>query len=235
MEFKKKTIIWEDNNEPPKSYIWAKKDGKFYEYDYNVRDWVESTSINSSGSGSSSDVESFINAVSNFSIKIKKDKSGFFSESGEPVNNLVYASPYYATSHQPEELGKLTSIEEYFDISNMDVFVGLCNLVKKCDNIECDSGSEENDNHVTIRLDKSDLLGEFSNIGRVIIGRTGGWIQDDVEHRDECVCIHHYEYGDASTYYPDIHIYLDPSDPTKFYAKPEQEQSPEKSSDPDIL
>ena len=44
MEFKKKTIIWEDNNEPPKDYIWAKKDGKFYEYNYVTRSWVESKS-----------------------------------------------------------------------------------------------------------------------------------------------------------------------------------------------
>ena len=58
MEYKKKTIIWEDNNEPPKNYIWAKKDGKFYEYDYNVRDWVESTSISGGSGGSGGDVSS---------------------------------------------------------------------------------------------------------------------------------------------------------------------------------
>lgn len=52
MEFKKKTIIWEDNSEPPKDYIWAKKDGKFYEYNYATRSWVESESI-SGGSGGS--------------------------------------------------------------------------------------------------------------------------------------------------------------------------------------
>lgn len=226
MEFKKKTIIWEDNTEPPKNYIWAKKDSKFYEYDYNVRDWVESTSINSSGSGSSSDADSFINAVSNFSIKIKKDKSGFFSETGEPVDNIVYASPYYTAGNQPEELGELTSIEEYFDISNMDVFVGLCNLVKKCDNVEYDYDSKSNNNSITIRLNKSDLLGESSNMGCIIIGRTDNWNQEVGEYRDECVCICHYEHGDASTYYPEIYIYLDPSDPTKFYAKPEIEGIP---------
>lgn len=54
MEFKKKTIIWEDNNEPPKDYIWAKKDGKFYEYSYATRSWIESKLIKteeSDGSG----------------------------------------------------------------------------------------------------------------------------------------------------------------------------------------
>lgn len=43
MEFKKKTIIWEDNNEPPKDYIWVKSDGKAYEFDYKHRVWKEST------------------------------------------------------------------------------------------------------------------------------------------------------------------------------------------------
>lgn len=43
MEFKKKTIIWEDNNEPPKNYIWAKADGKFYEY--GVNGWKLSKNI----------------------------------------------------------------------------------------------------------------------------------------------------------------------------------------------
>lgn len=45
MEFKKKTIIWEDNNEPPKNYIWVKADGIAYEYDYAEKMWKESTTI----------------------------------------------------------------------------------------------------------------------------------------------------------------------------------------------
>lgn len=55
MEFKKKTIIWEDNNEPPKDYIWIKSDGKAYEYSYSQRKWIESKSI--SGSGNYESVE----------------------------------------------------------------------------------------------------------------------------------------------------------------------------------
>lgn len=55
MELKKKTIIWEDNNEPPKDYIWIKSDGKAYEYSYSQRKWIESKSIN--GSDNSEPVE----------------------------------------------------------------------------------------------------------------------------------------------------------------------------------
>ena len=58
MEFKKKTIIWEDNNEPPKDYIWAKKDGKFYEYSYATRSWIESKSISGGSGGSGGDGDS---------------------------------------------------------------------------------------------------------------------------------------------------------------------------------
>lgn len=58
MEYKKKTLIWEDNNEPPKNYIWIKSDGKPYEYDYIDRIWKESKSISTdAGSGSGSNVE----------------------------------------------------------------------------------------------------------------------------------------------------------------------------------
>ena len=45
MEFKRKTIIWEDNNEPPKDYIWVKSDNKAYEYSYSENKWVESKTI----------------------------------------------------------------------------------------------------------------------------------------------------------------------------------------------
>ena len=41
----KKTIIWENNTEPPKNYIWGKADGKFYEY--NGSAWAESEDIKS--------------------------------------------------------------------------------------------------------------------------------------------------------------------------------------------
>lgn len=47
MEYKTKTIVWEDNNEPPKDYIWVKADGKAYEFDYADRKWKESKTINS--------------------------------------------------------------------------------------------------------------------------------------------------------------------------------------------
>lgn len=45
MEFKKKTIIWEDNNEPPKDFIWVKSDNKAYEFDYADRTWKESKTV----------------------------------------------------------------------------------------------------------------------------------------------------------------------------------------------
>lgn len=51
MELKKKTIIWEDNTEPPKNYIWIKSDGKAYEFDYNDRKWKESQIVSSINSG----------------------------------------------------------------------------------------------------------------------------------------------------------------------------------------
>ena len=52
---KKKTIIWEDNNEPPKNYIWVKSDGKAYEYNNSTRSWELSNTVGgSNGSGTDS-------------------------------------------------------------------------------------------------------------------------------------------------------------------------------------
>ena len=45
MEFKKKTLIWETNTEPPKNYIWIKEDGKAYEYNNVIKNWTESNTI----------------------------------------------------------------------------------------------------------------------------------------------------------------------------------------------
>ena len=45
MEFKRKVIIWEENTEPPKNYIWVKPNGKTYEYDYSTEEWIESENV----------------------------------------------------------------------------------------------------------------------------------------------------------------------------------------------
>lgn len=51
MEYKKKTIIWEDNNEPPKNYIWVKSDGNAYEFNHTLRQWEKIMSSSGSDSG----------------------------------------------------------------------------------------------------------------------------------------------------------------------------------------
>ena len=45
MEFKKRTIIWEENTEPPKNYYWVKPDNKVYEFSVEERKWVESEEL----------------------------------------------------------------------------------------------------------------------------------------------------------------------------------------------
>lgn len=88
MEFKKKTIIWEDNNEPPKDYIWAKKDGKFYEYSYATRSWIESKSISggSGGSGGGSDEGGGGSEPAEFVLRFKKEN---FFEYHDTYPNVV--------------------------------------------------------------------------------------------------------------------------------------------------
>lgn len=45
MELKRKTLIWETNNEPPKNYIWIKDDGKAYEFNGATKKWEESKEL----------------------------------------------------------------------------------------------------------------------------------------------------------------------------------------------
>ena len=53
MEYKKKVIIWKDNNEPPKNYVWVKSDGNAYEFNHTSRQWEKIMSSNGSDSGNS--------------------------------------------------------------------------------------------------------------------------------------------------------------------------------------
>ena len=109
MEFKKKTIIWEDNNEPPKSYIWAKPDGKFYEYN-TTKGWTESKLISSNGSSS----ENVLSKFNEYKESLERDGYVFETSGGElellpietynqmkdqlPLNTTLYGNPETAAS-----------------------------------------------------------------------------------------------------------------------------------------
>lgn len=45
MEFKKRTIIWENNNEHSKDCIWVKSDNKAYKYSYSDKCLKESGTV----------------------------------------------------------------------------------------------------------------------------------------------------------------------------------------------
>ena len=60
MEFKRKTIIWEDNNEPPKNYIWVKSDGIAYEFNYVTNKWEESDLIPKKDEQEEEQIDEFI-------------------------------------------------------------------------------------------------------------------------------------------------------------------------------
>ena len=103
MEFKKKTIIWEDNNEPPKDYIWVKKDGKFYEYSYVTRNWVESKSISGGSEESVDSGDGSDSTPTEFYIKFKAEDFGI--KDSDSVPDTVDRSKGY-------------TLDEIFDTSN---------------------------------------------------------------------------------------------------------------------
>ena len=45
MKHQKKTIIWEENTEPPKNYYWVKEDNIVYEFRPKEGKWVESEEL----------------------------------------------------------------------------------------------------------------------------------------------------------------------------------------------
>lgn len=101
MELKKKTIIWEDNNIPPKDYLWIKSDGKVYEFNHTTRQWQESKTLqtkNDSGSGSGSGSGTTTKASIDFSKII------FKSDLQEKLEALtfedVYLEEYDVTDNQ---------------------------------------------------------------------------------------------------------------------------------------
>lgn len=144
MDFKKKTIIWEDNNEPPKDYIWAKKDGKFYEYNYATRSWIESKLIKAEKSGGNSDNkdseggnETDLNEFLTIMQQLESDGYYFGTESIVPIaeynefkdvipsEGTVYGSPENAfavvlffKNDEHVKLGFLTK-EEYDALAKM--------------------------------------------------------------------------------------------------------------------
>ncbi len=77
MEFKKKTIIWEDNSEPPKDYIWIKSDNKAYEFDYTDRQWKEVNIFPSGDSSSCPELEDV--TITENGTTVAEDGKGFSS------------------------------------------------------------------------------------------------------------------------------------------------------------
>lgn len=102
MEFKKKTIIWEDNNEPPKDYIWVKSDGKAYEFSYTTREWKE---IMSSGGSGDCDPCEGGSSTTEFSSLTRNGKT--VQESDLSDGDVV--KPLYAANYSGPNKGDLVS------------------------------------------------------------------------------------------------------------------------------
>ena len=102
MEFKKKTIIWEDNNEPPKNYIWVKSDGNAYEFNHTTRQWEKIMSSN--GSGNSSDdsdgeISLAAKAINSFILPTVPQPVGVYRKTQNKYHTIYDAESYF--SHGP--------------------------------------------------------------------------------------------------------------------------------------
>ena len=92
MEYKKKTIIWEDNNEPPKDYIWVRSNGKAYEFSYTTREWKEIMSSSGDCSGGQSSTTEFRTIARNGKPIQESDlKEG---DTVQPLYDSTYSEPH---------------------------------------------------------------------------------------------------------------------------------------------
>ena len=92
MEYKKKTIIWEDNNEPPKNYIWVKSDGNAYEFNHTLRQWEKIMSSGGDCSGGQSSTTEFRTIARNGKPVQESDlKEG---DTVQPLYDSTYSEPH---------------------------------------------------------------------------------------------------------------------------------------------
>ena len=79
----KRTIIWEENTEPPKNYFWVKPDKKIYEYSYLDEDWAESKTIKLIESGEPKYSEAETSSEAMNAIQAYENKQ---NASGKPIS-----------------------------------------------------------------------------------------------------------------------------------------------------
>lgn len=103
---KKKTIIWEDNNQPPHNYIWVKGDGKAYEYNYEKRIWEESKTVQMTSSEPSYSSSETSSSVSD-AISAYEEKQ---TAAGKPVSPTASITVDYTKSG--EEIPETITLPE---------------------------------------------------------------------------------------------------------------------------
>lgn len=96
MEFKKKTIIWEDNNEPPKNYIWVKSDRNAYEFNHTTRQWEKIMSSNGNNNGSSNNsIDEIINFIEGLENEgMEADEMWIPIDQYDEFMEMLSATPY---------------------------------------------------------------------------------------------------------------------------------------------
>lgn len=121
MEFKKKTIIWEDNNIPPKDYLWVKSDGKIYEFNNTTRQWQESKTLQLKGQdGSESETPSNI-SIDFSKITFKEDlQERLEALTFEEVEGSSVAYPNWTTADVVND--DYNFVKTMFESNNINEF-----------------------------------------------------------------------------------------------------------------
>ena len=114
MEYKKKTIIWETNSEPPKNFLWVKDDGI---YEWTNGSWNKSKSF-------STEQEKQCISIDDISGTIAEELIRYIEQNNEitiPRESVVYPDKYIKDNADKEELSDVLDFIRFatFEMSNI--------------------------------------------------------------------------------------------------------------------
>ena len=141
-----------------------------------------------------------------FDIKIIKEKSGVFTQNGNPLSEINAAPKEYYDGSEEPQTGTPTPIDEYFDVSDINTLILLVEFCKE----HSPAGY-----NTTLQWNFDDTVITQGTEGRHIeINRSRKYYAE--ETLDDKVSIYFSEaFGGSGASW--LKIYIDPEDSTKFW------------------
>ncbi len=142
-----------------------------------------------------------------FDIKIIQEKSGVFTQNGNPLSESNSAPKEYYDGNEEPQTGTPTPIDEYFDVSDMNT---LALLVEFCKEHSPEGYNSILQWHFDDTVITQGTGGRHIEINRTRRYNAGGVLDDKVS----ITFTEPFGIGSSVSY---LTVYIDPEDPTKFW------------------